>query len=108
MAFSPHGRGHQVLQTLQHDGWRHEELAPLIKTGPDWSHWREAHFLLLALKDAGLVRNVGDLTAITTAGRDALVDLDAGFEVHAQTAPKVQVFSRRAGEVANNPSPVGE
>lgn len=108
MAFSPHGRGHQVLEALQHNGWRHEELVHLIKKGADWTHWREAHFLILALKDASLVETVGELTVITGAGTEALADLVAGFEVHAQTAPKVQIFSRRAGEVANNPSPVGE
>jgi hypothetical protein len=105
VTFSVNGRCHQVLQALRHDGWSHDDLIRLIVRGPNWSHHRAAHFLILALIDAGLVRNRGAFNAITEAGRDALADLDAGFSVGGVGTPRVQ-FTRRAGEVAKNPSPV--
>ena len=105
MSFSPQGRGHQVLKALRHDGWSHDDLIRLIARGPNWSHHRDAHFRILALIDAGLVRNRGAFNVITEAGRDALADLDAGFSVGAVGTPRVQ-FTGRAGEAAKNPSPV--
>ena len=105
MTFSPQGRGHQVLKALRHDGWSHDDLIRLIVRGPKWSHHRDAHFLILALIDAGLVRNRGAFNVITEAGRDALADLDAGFHVHSVAEPRV-TFAGRVGEAAKNPSPV--
>jgi len=105
MTFSPQGRGHQVLRALRHDGWSHDDLIRLIVRGPNWSHHRAAHVLILALIDAGLVRNRGAFNVITEAGRDALADLDAGFSVGAIGTPRVQ-FTGRVGEAAKNPSPV--
>ena len=78
MTFSVNGRCHQVLRAL------------------------------VSMIEAGLVRRSGLLRIhqITSDGREALTDLDAGSPVHLEQPEPRITFTRRAGEVAKNPSPV--
>ncbi len=105
MTFSVNGRCHQVLRALADGPLPPEELIDLVAPCGSYGRRKRAHFLLVSMIEAGLVRNRGAFNAITEAGRDALADLDAGFSVGGVGTPRVQ-FTGRAGEVAKNPSPV--
>lgn len=110
MTFSVDGRGHRVLRALADGPLPPEELIDLVAPCGTYSRRKRAHFLLVSMIEAGLVRRAGFLRShqITRGGREALTDLNAGCPVHLEQPEPRITFTRRAGEVANNLSPVGE
>lgn len=108
MTWSVNGRGHRVLRALADGPLPPEELIALVAPCGSYGRRKRAHFLLVSMVDAGLVRRSGLLRIhqITRQGREALDDLDAGFPVRLEEPSPRITFTGRVGEAAKNPSPV--
>ena len=108
MTFSVNGRCHRVLRALADGPLPPEEIIDLVAPCGSYGRRKRAHFLLVSMIEAGLVRRSGLLRIhqITSTGREALTDLNAGCPVRLEQPEPRITFTRRAGEVAKNPSPV--
>jgi hypothetical protein len=99
MTFSVNGRGHRVLRALADGPLPPEELIELVAPCGSYGRRKRAHFLLVSMIQAGLVRPSGFLRGhhITSDGREALIDLDGGFCVEtAAPTPRVTYCRRVA------------
>ena len=108
MTFSVNGRAHRVLRALADGPLPPEALIALVAPCGSYGRRKRAYFLLMSMAKAGLVRRLGllDIHQITSDGRMALIDLDAGFPVRLEEPEPRITFTGRAGEAAKNPSPV--
>ncbi len=102
MAYSPHGSAHAVLKDLSLHGVSRYSAAQRMIAGPRQTAtaFKKAHFVLVTMMDAGLIRWVSPdahLIVMTREGREALADLDAGIDVPS-VAPVggVRFFGREA------------
>ncbi|MCA3504763.1 MAG: hypothetical protein IOD05_16255 [Rhodobacter sp.] len=82
--FKPNGRAHRMLRLLADNGAMDQVtlrgLAVKSNTDPEW---RVSWYVLDALRSQLLIRRnaLHDMLYITTAGREALRDLEAGVGV---------------------------
>ena len=82
--FKPNGRAHRMLRLLADNGAMDQVtlrgLAVKANTDPEW---RTSWYVLNSLRSSRFIRRnpLHDMLYITTTGREALRDLDAGVGV---------------------------
>lgn len=86
MAYDPNGKTHRVLNELSRHGVARYAAVQRMIAGERRTvgAWKKAHFLLVTMMDAGLIRWASEdshLIVMTRDGREAMADLDAGIEV---------------------------